>query len=213
MPKQAKSSTAKDREICRQYPNEFEATPAGDLRCKLREVLVKCDKKFFAEGHRKSELHQGKLVTTSSSQGKQTCLQLDQANFKEKVVSSFLAADIPLYKLNHPALKSLFAAIGKSLPSETAVRASVAQLASQKEENIRELLWDKKVFLILDEAEVAKQKYINVLVGSLDTPNETFLIECLPLDSSSNVNSSIILHTVDDELRKLGTKRKILHCS
>ena len=148
------------------------------------------------------------MVTTSSSQGKQTYLQLDQANFKEKVVSSFLAADIPLHKLNHPALKSLFAAMGKSLPSETAARASVAQLASQKEENIRELLRDKKVFLIVDEAEVAKQKYINVLVGSLDTPNETFLIECLPLDSSSNVNSSIILHTVDDVLRKLGTKRE-----
>ena len=81
--------------------------------------------------------------------------------------------------------------MGKCLPSETAARASVAQLASQKEENIRELLRDKKVFLIVDGAEVAKQKYINVLVGSLDTLNETFLIKCLPLDSSSNVNSSI----------------------
>ena len=53
MIKQAKSSTAKVREICRQYPNEFEATPAGDLRCKFCDVLVKCDKKFFAESHRK----------------------------------------------------------------------------------------------------------------------------------------------------------------
>ena len=47
MPKQAKSSIAKVREVCRQYPNEFEATPAGDLRCKFCEVLVKCDKKFL----------------------------------------------------------------------------------------------------------------------------------------------------------------------
>ena len=60
----------------------------------------------------------------------------------------------------------------------------------------------------MNEAEVAKQKYINALMGSLDTPNETFLIECLPLESSSNVNSSIILHTVDDVLRQLGTKRE-----
>ena len=52
-------------------------------------------------------------------------------------------------------------------------RASVAQLASKKEENIRELLWDKSVFLIVDEAEVDKQKYINILVDNLDTPNET----------------------------------------
>ena len=96
----------------------------------------------------------------------------------------------------------------KPLPSETAARASVASLASQKEKNIRELLWDKKVFLIVDEAEVNQQKYINVLVGSLNSPNEIFLIECLPLESSSNVNSTIILHTVDDVVRQLGAKQE-----
>ena len=85
-------------------------------------------------------------------------------------VSSFLAADIPLHKLNHPALKSLFVAMAKSLPSETAARASVAQLASQKEENIRELRWDKKVCLIVDESEVDQQKYINVLLWTAWIP-------------------------------------------
>ena len=96
----------------------------------------------------------------------------------------------------------------KPLPSETAARSSVNQLAYQKEENIRKLLRDKEVFLTVDEAEANKQEYINVLVGSLDTPNKTFLIECLPLESGSNVNSSIILRTVDDVLRQLGTKRE-----
>ena len=60
--------------------------------------------------------------------------------------------------------------MGKPLPFKTAACASVAPLASQKEENIRELLRDKTVFLIVDEAEVDKQKYINVLVGSLRYP-------------------------------------------
>ena len=60
----------------------------------------------------------------------------------------------------------------------------------------------------MDEAEIAKQKYISVLVGSLDAPNQTFLVDCHPLDSSSNVNSSIILHTVDDILRQLEIKRE-----
>ena len=94
------------------------------------------------------------------------------------------------------------------LPSETAARASVAQLAFLKEENIRELLRNKKASLFVDEAEMDKQNYINVLVGSLDTLNEIFLIECLSLESSSYVNSSIILHAVDDVLRQLGTKRE-----
>ena len=60
----------------------------------------------------------------------------------------------------------------------------------------------------MDEAEIAKQKYISVLAGSLDAPNQTFLLDCHPLDSGSNVNSSIILHTVDDILRQLEIKRE-----
>ena len=86
------------------------------------------------------------METKSKSKSKQTFLQLDQANFKEQVVSSFLAADISLYKLNHPSLKSLFATMGKVLPSETAARTCVAKLAFQKEEQIQELLRDKKLF-------------------------------------------------------------------
>ena len=171
-------------------------------------MLVKCDKKFFVKSHRKSKQHQGKLETKSKSQSKQTFLHFDQVNFKEQVVSSFLAADSSLHKLNHPSLKSLFARMGKVLPSETAARACVAKLASHKEEQIQELLRDKKIFLIVDEAEVAKQKYISVLVGSLDAPNQTFLVNCHPLDSGRNVNSSIILHTVDDILRQLDIKRE-----
>ena len=93
--------------------------------------------------------------------------------------------------------------MGKVLPSETAARACVAKLASQKEEHIQELLRDKKIFLIVDQAEIAKQKYISVLVGSLDAPNQTFLVDCHPLNSGSNVNSSIILYTVDDILQQL----------
>ena len=121
--------------------------------------------------------------------------------------SLVLAADIPLYKLNHPSLKSLFATMGKVLPSKTAARACVAKLASQKEQ-IQELLHDKKILLIEDEADVAKQKYINELMGSLDAPNLRFLLDCHPLDSGSNVNSNIILHTLDDILRQLEIKRE-----
>ena len=113
MPKQPKSSTAKVRRICSEYPNEFLATPAGDLRRNLCDVLVKCDKKFFVESHRKSRQHQGKLETNNKSQGKQTFLRLDQMNFKEKIIFSFLAANIPLHKVDHPFLKSLFATMGK----------------------------------------------------------------------------------------------------
>ena len=60
----------------------------------------------------------------------------------------------------------------------------------------------------MDEAEIAKQKYISVLAGCLDATNQTFLVDCHPLDSGSNVNSGITLHTVDDTLRQLEIKRE-----
>ena len=65
----------------------------------------------------------------------------------------------------------------------------------------------------MDEAEIAKQKYISVLVGSLDALNQTFLVDCHPLDSDTSVNSSIILHTVDDILRQLEIKCENFYCS
>ena len=71
--------------------------------------------------------------------------------------------------------------MGKVLPSGTAARACVAKLASQKEKQIQELLRGKKIFLIVNEAEIAKQKYISVLVGSLDAPNQTFLLIAIHL--------------------------------
>ena len=86
MPKQTNSCTAKVKQICQEYPDKFSATAAGDLRCYLYDVLVKCNKKFFVKSHRKSTQQQGKLKTKSKSQSKQTFLQLDQENFKELVV-------------------------------------------------------------------------------------------------------------------------------
>ena len=45
-------------------------------------------------------------------------------------------------------------------------------------------------------------------MGSLDASNQTFFVDCHPLDSGSNVNNSIILHTVDNILRQLEVKRE-----
>ena len=121
-------------------------TLAGDLRCNICDVLVTGGKKLSVESHRKSKHLEAGLQRKSRSQGKQIFLHLDQVNFKEKLVSLFQAAHIPLHKLNHPALKPLFATMEKVLSSTTATRTTVAQLASQKENQIRELLHEKNLF-------------------------------------------------------------------
>ena len=51
----------------------------------------------------------------------------------------------------------------KVLPLDTTTRACGAKLASQKEKQIQELLRDKKNFLIVNEAKVAKQSILMCL--------------------------------------------------
>ena len=160
IPKQPKSTTVKVRKICRQYLNEFGETPASDLQSNFCDVLIKCDKKLLMEIHRKSKLHQAKLVTTSSFQGEQTYIQLHRTNFKEKVVSSFLATDIPLHKLNYPAAKSLFVAIRKPLPSETAAPCTRCSISISKRGGYSRTTSEQKSIFGCEWPEVDKQKYI-----------------------------------------------------
>ena len=49
MPKQAKSILSKVGKICREFNNEFSATPGGELRCNLCEVIVKCEKNISSK--------------------------------------------------------------------------------------------------------------------------------------------------------------------
>ena len=93
MTKQAKYSTAKVKQIYKEYPIEFSATPVGDLRCNVCVVLVKCHKKFFVESRQKISNAEENWRRRANSKVSKTFSQLDQKNFTEKVVSSFLAAE------------------------------------------------------------------------------------------------------------------------
>ena len=100
------------------------------------DVSDKWDEKLLVESQRESKLHQqAKLVTTSSSQGKQTdTTRSSELQGKSSLFISSSRYHTPLTESS--CLKSQYVALGKPLPSETAARASVVQLASQNEENI-----------------------------------------------------------------------------
>ena len=107
MPKQAKSSTAKVKQICHEYPDEFSATSARDLRCNLCDVLVKCDKKFFVESYQKSKQHKENWRPRANPKVSKPFLQLDEVKFKEQVIFSFLAVDILLHVFGWKDIKGI----------------------------------------------------------------------------------------------------------
>ena len=135
----------------------------------------------------------------------QTFLWKDNSDFAEEVTKAFLSADIPLYKLNNKYIKQLFRDIGRSLPSESACRNTVRKLGTDELQRIRNAVEDKMIFLVVDESTLSGTQYLNILVGSLETPHTSYLYDCQPLSCAPNSDS--ITQAVDDAVRSLATNR------
>ena len=99
----------------------------------------------------------------------------------------------------------LFENLGQKMPSETVCRDYVKTLANNEQDRLKYLLKDKCIFIVIDESEVDKTKFINVIVGDIDVPEKTYLIECCVTET---VNQSIICMKIDDILRKLDIARE-----
>ena len=122
-----------------------------------------------------------------------------------ELVKTFLAADIPLHKLRNLHVIQLFENLGQKMLSETVCRDYLRTLANNKQDHLKYLLKDKCIFIVIDENEVDKTKFINVIVGDIDVPEKTYLIECCIIET---VNQSIICMKIDDILHKLDIARE-----
>ena len=149
------------------------------------------------------------MMRMSSSSSKQCFLSGEGIGtpgyFASRVTKAFLSADIPLHKLNNPELKSLFQFMGKAAPSESSCRSKVSALHEEENQRLKSLLAGKDLFLVVDEAEVADRKYINIIVGDVNIPAVTYLLGCD--ECSVSVSQQVIIHAVDDAMRFLDADR------
>ena len=67
------------------------------------------------------------------------------------------------------------------------------------------LFMTNKFFLVVDESMLSGRQYLNILVGSLETPHVSCLYDCQPLKCAPN--SNIIAQAVDDAVRNFGINR------
>ena len=91
------------------------------------------------------------------------------------------------------------------MPSETLCRDYVKTLANNKQDHLKYLLKDKYIFIGINESEVDKTKFVNVIVGDIDVSEKMYLIECCITET---VNQSIIYMKIDDILCKLDIVRE-----
>ena len=84
-------------------------------------------------------------------------------------------------------------------------RDYVKTLANNEQDWLKYLLKDKCIFIVIDESEVDKMKFINVIVGDIDVLEKMYLIKCCITET---VSQSIICMKINDILRKLDIARE-----
>ena len=164
------------------------ATTRGELFCTLFFTIVSHGKKFSVDKHCQSIKHCKPLLSTSKQQQQPLSIpttSFDWNDYVCKVTTAFLLADIPLYKLNNPDLQALFKCVGQRAPSESACRKRIDNMGKCEVNRIRNILSDKVIFMVIDEADVSGCEYINTLVGDIDQLETTYLLHCKILDTKS----------------------------
>ena len=204
MPKNRTQLSSKAHLIVGEFSKEFCVNQNSELFCILCHTTVNCDKRFRVTQHRESAKHLKALRVTAKKPTTQTFIPATKKDFKAKLVESFLSADIPLHKLQNPKIRGLFTDLGQSVPSESACRGHVQTLAASEFQRIKDLLRDKTIFMVIDESEISKTKYLNVLVGDTAAPEKTYFVDCSVVQS---VNQAVIAAKVDDTLWNLGVQR------
>ena len=89
-----------------------------------------------------------------------------------------MSADIPFFKLNNAHIENLFRDIGHTLPSETTCRRTSLQVSEDELKRTQNAVHDKRIFRIVDESTVSGTQYLNIVVGSLETPHVSYLYDC-----------------------------------
>ena len=207
MPKIKSSALTKINSIIAKFPTEFIKTPTPDLFCNICSCVVQCDKQYKVDRHRQSAKHQKGLPSSSSSasQSAQTFIDIPSKDFTYNVTRAFLAADIPLKKLQNNELRQLFKDLGKKLPSETSCRQKVEEMGEAEIEKVKNLIQEQRIFLVADESDICGSKYLNILVGLLDKPEKTYLVACKVL--SGPPTAQAICQEIDDVLHFLNVSR------
>ncbi|KAG0422638.1 hypothetical protein DMUE_6193, partial [Dictyocoela muelleri] len=111
-----------------------------------------------------------------------------------KLVEAFSAANIPLFKLQCPALKSFLREYtGKHIHDESHYRKMIPDVYSAKRKLIFSILRDKYIFLMFDETTDSNGKYIINILGGLCnsvTRERAYLIKTVEIVKINSITIS-----------------------
>ena len=185
---------------------EFMATVRGELFCTVCSTIVSHDRKFSVDKHCQSTKHHKALLSILQQQQQPLSVptgSFDWNDYVGKVTAAFLSADtsISLYKLNNSDLQALFKYVGQKAPSESSCQKQIDNMGKCEINQICNILSNKVIFMVTDEADISGSKYVNTLVGDMEQLETTYLLHCKILDASPNQQT--VIHAIDDAIHTL----------
>lgn len=206
MPKSKPSVEQKANIFVGKFPNEFILNSSKELFCKFCITAVKCDKEQNVEQHRKSKKHSSFLECSPKQPKLAAENESGEMLFSERVTNAFLAADIPLKKLQNPNLRQLFQSMNHPLPSESTCRNNVEKIHNKIINQVKNIIKNKKIFIIFDETTIGKNSYSHTLIGTVNNASQTYLVECEPLHQS--LNAAKVCQMIDSTIKFFEIKRE-----
>ncbi|KAF9754376.1 hypothetical protein NGRA_3340 [Nosema granulosis] len=100
-------------------------------------------------------------------------MTVNLTDFKDMLIKEFVAADISL-KIQVSRNKRTFRSLGEKTPSESSARSYILNhFANENFNDLEAHLYNKKFFLVVDEREIKKTRYFNILAGLITNPYKT----------------------------------------
>lgn len=218
MPKISMTDRQRTEQTIHLWPDEFLIDPDGKLFCKLCRVNCSVASNAVVRSHRSSFKHSrhlsalGKDVPppiTKQQQQKQQLLRSQSSSdgdFSEKLAEAFLAADIPLEKLNCKSLKDFFKSNNLPPASESNCLENIEKIKPKMVSKIQIALTDSDVFVIFNYDYIENGFYACTLIGTVDKPLVSYLVSCKPIDNTLTPSKAGQL--IDDALRPFKIKRE-----
>eukprot|EP00477_Mikrocytos_mackini_P001135 GAHX01001217.1.p1 GENE.GAHX01001217.1~~GAHX01001217.1.p1 ORF type:complete len:457 (-),score=48.95 GAHX01001217.1:118-1488(-) len=205
MPKEARTNSELIKEYITLYPKEFYQSSLGQLWCRFCNKSVTYSRKSLVDSHRNTKKHLNYLVSNLGT-SQDPLILLSKAHFTEDLVSLFLSVDIPLNKLRYQNFQDFLTTYELPNVSQSTAQRQVKRIAETKLIEIRVKLVNNKIYLIIDESSFRNRYIVNILMGSLHKPNDSFLVSSEVL--SKPTNAGTITRLIDDAVIKFGIRRE-----
>lgn len=211
MPKE----TAKDfnARMVNKFPKDLRAD-SSVLFCKVCECSLKSSKLYNIEQHFNSVKHKSQVKKKESlpTQSLLTNMVNDLNPYNLDLCNTFLAANIPLYKINNAAVKEFLEKyIRRPVPSETVLRSKY--LPTVYETYIRKLqikAENKMIWVSLDETTDSEQRLVANFVFGLfgeEEKDNSYLLNLAHIDKA---NASSMAAFFTDSLQILWPNGKYI---